>query len=126
MALAAFAKVVIDRLRNQIANSTVFLGAQLLNERQFVREKKDRRADQVHAGNFLALTASRRMSCDQQFVPHDFVPRVDRVGNRFEPSELENETTEVGLRQHARSARRLGWPLTSAVVEPKPTRTLRA
>jgi hypothetical protein len=90
-ALAAFAKVVVDRLRNQIANSTVFLGAQLLNERQFVGEKKDRRADQVHAGNFLPLTASRRMSCGQRFVQHDFVPRVDRVGNRFESSELENE-----------------------------------
>jgi hypothetical protein len=57
--LAAFAKVVIDGLRNQIANSTVLLGTQLLNERQFVGKKKDRRADQVHAGNFLSLTACR-------------------------------------------------------------------
>jgi hypothetical protein len=110
VALAAFAKVVIDRLRNQVANSTVFLGAQLLNERQFLGEKKDRRADQVRAGNFLPLTASRRMSCDQQFVRHDFVPRVARVGNRFEPAHLRTrpEATEVGLRQDARSARRLG------------------
>ena len=79
-ALAAFAKVVIDRLRNQVANSTVFLGAKLLNERQFVGAEKERCADQARAGNFLPLIASRRMSCDQQFVQHDFVPRVDRVG----------------------------------------------
>ena len=28
-------------------------------------------------------------------VRHDFVPRVGRVGNRFEPSESENETTSL-------------------------------
>ena len=109
-ALAAFAKVVIDRLRNQVANSTVFLGAQLLNERQFVREKKDRRADQVQAGNFFPLTASRRMSCDRRFAQHDFVPRVDTVGIDLNQANLRTrpEATQVGLRQDARSACRLG------------------
>jgi hypothetical protein len=43
--LAALAKVVIDSLRNQVANPTVFLGTNPLNERQFVGKKKDRGAD---------------------------------------------------------------------------------
>ena len=106
-ALAAFTKVVIDRLRNQVANSTVFLGAKLLNERQFVGVKKDRRANQARAGNFLPLIASRRMSCDQQFVQHDFVPCVDS-GNRLESSELEKEPPRrprlISVRVHEAAA----------------------
>jgi hypothetical protein len=50
------------------------------------------------------LIASRRMSCDQQFVQHDFVLRVDRVGNRLESSELEKEPPRrprlVSVRMH--------------------------
>ena len=92
--LAALAKVVIDSLRNQVANPTVFLGTNPLNERQFVGKKKDRGADQVHVGSFLPSTACRRMSRGRHFAHHNCVLCVDRcvgrVGNRFESGESEN------------------------------------
>ena len=47
--LAALAQVVIDRLRNEIANPAVFIGTNLFDELKLVGEEIDRRAHQAYA-----------------------------------------------------------------------------
>src|SRR5436189_4427353 len=52
-----FAKVVIDRLGNKVADAAVLVGANPLDKHEPVREQIDRRADQIRSGDVPPLVA---------------------------------------------------------------------
>jgi hypothetical protein len=98
MDLAVFAKVVVDRVRNKVADPAIFAGTNLLNELKPVRQEKDRCAYEACRGSLPSLSVdgprplggaecfgseprgrhffiSVRMSHDWQFTRHNMAPR---------------------------------------------------
>jgi hypothetical protein len=80
-----FAKIVIDRLGNKVADAAVLVGANPLDEHEPVREQVDGRADQVRAGGLLPLFAC--------------VPRIDDNTLRF--GKIDGLSIGVGARPQA-------------------------
>jgi hypothetical protein len=66
--LAGLAEVVVDRLRNEIADPSVRIGTILLDERKLIGGEIDRRAHQALAGLRPRLACEQRTLSDIPYV----------------------------------------------------------